>query len=201
MHDIPVDLTPSDGRFRRWGRGAAAVILLSLGVGSATAAFSVVSRIVPHGAPSVSCETTIDYTSDPSSAMSAGIPSQAQLRETISDAYQTSYEAAGDVVGTLADVSMDTEDAGEGPMAIVAAVALGLLVLCTRGAATLLVVPRTTMFVAGTALGALAIASMLVATFGLPGIGLRAAAFAAAVALLAVRHARASYVSPRRPQN
>lgn len=199
MHDSLCDLTSIDHHFRGWGRTAAAIVLLSLGVGAVTAAFTLGNGIMPNGESFVSCETVSDYASDPTSALSAGIPSRAKLRETVTDAYLTSYEAAGDAVGSLADVSVAADDLGERPIAaIVAAAALALLVLCTRMAARLIPVSQTTTIVAGATLGALSIASLLIAMFGLPAIGLQAIAFAVAVTLLAVRHARASHGSPER---
>ena len=63
MHNILDDLSQRDLRLGGWARSVVALLLLSLGVGVTTAAFTLVNRVMPHGAPFVSCETAIDFTS------------------------------------------------------------------------------------------------------------------------------------------
>ena len=182
----------------RRGSTAIAVLLLSLGVGASTAAFTVVNRVMPHSAPFVTCETTIEYSGDfstmPTSTPTLNVPAPGELQERISDAYQTSYEAAGDAMDSWSDAAGDVGDVGDvgGRVlaVLLAAGALALLVVCTRGASRALATSRASVLFAGVALGALPVAALLASAFGLPAMGFRAVAFAVTVSLVAAYWAR-----------
>lgn len=170
MQNILCDAT-SRGFGLRSGLGFAALatMLLSFGVGAATAAFTLMNDLAPHPAPYVACETMLQLSSDPFAHESAGIPLAAAVQESISNA--------------------DNLDVP--PLApLFAAGALAMLVACARGAARMLAAPRETSIAAGSAIGALFVSAMLIDVFGLPAMGLRAVAFAICVSMLAVRFAR-----------
>ena len=206
MHNILCDPTkPARPLVNRRGSTAIAVLLLSLGVGASTAAFTLVNGVMPHSAPFVTCETTVEYTSDLSSVPTLNVPAPGELQSRISDAYETSYEAAGDAVdavdawsdvaGQVGDVG-DVGDVGGRVLAVMlAAGALALLVACTRGAAWALATPRASSLFAGVALGALPIAALLTSVFGLPALGFRAIAFGVTVSVVAAYWARAEHKS------
>ena len=71
-----------------------------------------------------------------------------------------------------------------------AAGALAMLVACVRGAAHVMAEPRAPAISAASAPGALVVSAMLINTFGLPAMGLRAVAFAICVSMVAARFAR-----------
>lgn len=168
-----------------------AVLLLSLGVGASTAAFTLVNGVMPHSAPFVECETMVEYSSEPSMASTLVVPAPGELQERISDAYATSYEAAGDAVSSWSDVAGVL---GERGVAVtLAAGALALLVACTRRAARLLDASRAPMIAAGAALGALPVAALIASLLGLPALGFRAIAFAVTVSMLAAHFARVAH--------
>ena len=212
MHNILCEPSkPARRLVNRRGSTTIAVLLLSLGVGASTAAFSLVNGVMPHSSPFVTCETTIEYTGDLASMPpmpSLHVPPPAELQERISDVYQTSYEAAGDAVDSWSDVAGDVRDASEvGGLSdlgdvggrivavLLGAGALVLLVACMRGASRALATPRTSTFFASVALGALPVAALLVSGFGLPALGLRAITFAMAVSVVAAYSAIAKQKS------
>jgi hypothetical protein len=119
-----------------------ATVLLSFGVGAATAAFTLLNAASPHSPPHVACATLLD--------LSGALP--------------------------LAP--------------LFAAGALAMLVACARGAARVLAEQRAPAIEAASALGALFVSAMLIDAFGMPAMGLRAAAFAICVSMLAARFAR-----------
>jgi len=187
MHNSLCDRPRPAGHFiNRRGATAIAVLLLSLGVGASTAAFTLVNGVMSHSAPFVTCETTVEY--------AGGLPSVPALSVArISDAYETSYEAAGDAVDAWSDAASDV---GEGvfPVMLIGG-ALALLVACARGAARTLAAPRASMLVAGVALGALSVAALLASAFGLPALGMRAVAFTVSVSVVAAFWVRAERTS------
>jgi hypothetical protein len=189
MHNIPCDVTQRSSALRGgWGFTAMATVLLSLGVGATTAAFTLMNGVAPHSAPFVDCETMLQISGDPSTALSASIPSPAELEEQMSEAYETRYEVPGDAAGSWSDVAVDM---GGRPFApLFAAAALALLVACARGAASLLATPPGFLAHAGSVLGALFVAASLIKVFGLPALGIRAIVFAIGVSLAAARFAR-----------
>jgi hypothetical protein len=144
--------------------------------------------VASHSAPFVNCETMLQISGDPSTSLGASIPSSAELQEQVTKSYQTSYEAAGDPVGSSSDVS---DMLGQRPLApLFAAGALALLVACARGAASLLAAPPGFLAHAGSMLGALLVAALLINVFGLPALGVRAIAFAIGASLVAAKFAR-----------
>ena len=209
MHNISyTPIAPRRRLLNRRGSTAIAVLLLSLGVGASTAAFTLLNGVMPHSAPFVTCETTIEYTGDqsgmPARLASLTVPPTAELQDRLSDAYQTSYEAADDAVsswsdaagqvGELGDVA-DASDVGGRILAVlIGAGALALLVACTRGAARALTASRSSVLFAVVALGALPVAALLASALGLPALGVRAIAFMLTVSVVAAYAARAGRV-------
>ena len=169
MHNCPCE-TQKAARPLRSCRGSTtlAVLLLSLGVGASTAAFTFANGVMPHSAPFVVCETTMGYASDFPGSLALSVPI-----------------TAGDI-----------GDAGARVLAmILAAGALALLVACTRRAARALAAPRADALIGGAALGALAVAALIGGAFGLPALGLRAVAFGVTVSMVAAHAARAEWKS------
>jgi len=189
MHNNLCEPTDSARRLvNRRGSTVIAVLLLSLGVGASTAAFTLVNRVMPHSAPFVTCETTVEYAGGLSDVPTLSVPAPGELQDRVSDAYQTSYEAAGDAVDAWSDAAGEI---GARVLAVVlAAGALALLVACTRVAARTLATTRASALFAAVALGALPVAALLANTIGLPALGLRAVAFALTVSVVAAYWAR-----------
>jgi len=167
-----------------------AVLMLSLGVGATTAVFSVADSVMPRSAQYVACETTMAFKSDEPGVELASLPSREELRDRVADAYQTSYESAGDAIGDIPDIM---DGFGERFMlAMFGTAAIAILIACTRGASRLLDSPGATMVAAATTMGALAIAALSLRALHLPMPGLRALAFALCISVLAVHFARAA---------
>ena len=145
-----------------------ATVLLSLGVGAATAAFTLLSAESPHAAPFVACETMLQLSGTSFAYESGDMRSADQVADAV----------AGDLHGlSLAP--------------LFAAVALAVLVACAHGAARMLAEPRVPA-VAAVSAGALLVSATLLSAFGLPSLGLRAVAFAICVSMLAARFARSA---------
>lgn len=191
MQNIPSNPASTAPQLRnRRGVATMAVLLLSIGVGATTAVFSVADRVMPRSAPYVTCETTMAFKSDDPSVVLASLPSREELRDRVAEAYQTSYESAGDAIGDLPDVM---DDFGERfTLAMFGAAAIAILIACTRGASRLLDSPGATMVTAGTTMGALAIATLSLRALHLPMVGVRTIAFALCISALAVLFARAA---------
>jgi hypothetical protein len=202
MHNFPCERPNAASRLvNRRGSTTLAVLLLSLGVGASTAAFTVLNGAMPHSAPFVTCETTIEYTVDhasmPASMPMLNVPTPAETQERISDVYQTSYEAADDAVDSWSDAAeqVGDEDVVGSPVlaSLLGAGALVLLLACTRGAARALANSPATALYIGVALGALAVAGLLASVFGLPALGARAVSFMLAISAVAAFRARRGY--------
>ena len=192
-----------------------ATVLLSFGVGAATAAFTLVNDLAPHAAPYVACETMLQLSSGPPHEVvsdtisvvtsrfareSADIPSADVIQERVAESYraayessyQARYEAAGKAAGAWSSM---TDDLDGRPLApLFAAGALAMLVACARGASRMLAAPHSPAVAAVSAIGALLVSAMLIDVLGLPAMGLRAAAFAICVSMLAVRFARTARI-------
>ena len=198
MENIPCEVSSrGSGAGSRWGFAALATVLLSFGVGAATAAFTLVNDLAPHAAPYVACETMLQLSSGPPHA---DIPSADMIQERVAESYraayessyQARYEAAGNVAGAWTSM---TDDLDGRPLApLFAAGALAMLVACARGAARMLATPHSPAVAAVSAIGALLVSAMLIDVLGLPAMGLRAAAFAICVSMLAVRFARTARI-------
>jgi hypothetical protein len=197
MQEILCDVSSSgSGRGGSWALTMLAAVLLSFGVGAATAAFTLMSADSEHAAPFVACETMLQLSSSPSAHPSENIPSADEVQARVSEAYratyesgyQARYEAAGDAVSSWSD-AMDDLD-GQSLAPLVAAGALTILVACARGAARMLAEPRGPALALASAAGALFVSAMLISAFGLPAMGLRAVAFAICVSMLAARFTR-----------
>ncbi|HEV7704713.1 MAG TPA: hypothetical protein VGO46_10495 [Gemmatimonadaceae bacterium] len=204
MHNILCEpIKPARRLVNRRGSTVIAVLLLSLGVGASTAAFTLVNGVMPHSAPFVTCETTVEYTGDlasmPAMTPAINVPAPGELQERISDAYATSYEAAGDAVDSWSDAAGEVVALGDVGSRIFAVLlgagALALLVTCTRAASRALATPRASTLFAGVALGALPVAALLASALGLPALGFRAIAFAMTVSVVAAYSARAEQKS------
>ena len=194
MHNNLCEPTDSVRRLvNRRGSTAIAVLLLSLGVGASTAAFTLVNRVMPHSAPFVTCETTVEYTGGFSNVPTLSVPAPGELQDRVSDAYQTSYEAAGDAVDAWSDAA--GEIGGRVLAVALAAGALALLVACTRAAARSLAATSASALFAAVALGALPVAALLANAIGLPALGFRAVAFALTVSVVAGYWARSEQKS------
>jgi hypothetical protein len=191
MQNILRDDGSSVPRLRlRPGFTALAVIVLSLGVGATTALFSIVDGLMPRSAPGVSCETVMKLSSGPPVPMMVTIPSREEVRDRVSDAYETSVETAGDAIESLPDVA---DGLGQRPLlALLGAGAIVILVASTRAASRMMTSPHAPLVAIGTTVGALAVATFSLRALELPAIGLRATAFALCVSMLAVFFARVS---------
>lgn len=191
MQNLPYDHRSRAPRLRNQrGFGAMAVLMLSLGVGATTAVFSIVDYAMPQAAPHVSCETVMQFPRSPAGIAIADLPSREELRDRVSDAYETSYETAGDAIGSIPEMAGGIGERSF--LALLGAAAIALLVACTRRASRLSISPRASFMAAGTTVGALAFATLSLRALDLPAIGVRAATFALCISLLAVYFARAA---------
>jgi hypothetical protein len=191
MQILPCTPTSSAHELRnRPGFTALAVLMLSLGVGATTALFSLVDDAMPRSAATVECETVMRIAGNAPSFAIANVPSRAELRDRVSDAYQASVESAGDALDALPDTS---DVLGEpAALALLGAVAIGFLLLCTRSASRMVTSARAPQVAIGTTAGALAVATLSLRALELPAIGVRAVAFALCISLLTVWFARAA---------
>src|SRR5450432_1814957 len=106
MQNILCDHTSRASRLRnRPGFTMLAVLMLSLGVGATTAVFALVDGIMPRSTPSQPCETVMDFSSVSSNFAVAKVTSGEELRDRVSDAYQTSLESASDAIGDIPDLA------------------------------------------------------------------------------------------------
>jgi hypothetical protein len=167
-----------------------AVLMLSLGVGATTAVFALVDGIMPRSTPSQPCETVMDFSSVSSNFAVAKVTSGEELRDRVSDAYQTSLESASDAIGDIPDLA---DGVGQRPvLALLGAAALAFLLACTRAASGMIARARVPLVALGTLIGALVVASLSLRALRLPSLGFRATAFALCISLLAVYFARAT---------
>lgn len=192
MQKLPCDSESRALRLRnRPGFTALAVVMLSLGVGATTALFSLVDGVVPPSTPNVRCETAMDVASGSPGFAIANVSNGGELRDRISDAYETSIESAGDAIGAIPDVAGEL---GDRPLiALLGACALGFLVVCARGASTMIASPRAPLVAIGTTVGALMFATLSLRALDLPPIGFRSSAFALCLSLVTVWYARLAH--------
>jgi len=167
-----------------------AVLMLSLGVGATTAVFALVDGIMPRSTQSQPCETVMSFSSLQSKFAVAKVTSGEELRDRVSDAYQTSVESASDVIGDIPDLA---DEVGPRPvLALLGAAALAFLLACTRAASGMIARARAPLVALGTLSGALVVAALSLRALGLPSLGVRAVAFTLCISLLAVYFARAT---------
>lgn len=142
---------------------ALAVLVLSLGVGTATAAFSVIDGMVPHESPYPTCDTAASFGGD--RFVMVGLAGGPMLRDRVTDAYQSGIDAAGDGLETWTDVAFSLAD--RSTIIVLSAGALALLVACANAARSLYARSGLRSSGAGTervalaAIGALSIAALL----------------------------------------
>ncbi len=189
MPNTSADPKPSAPRRRtRRGSTALGVLLLSLGVGSATALFGFVDAVLPHSTPIAACETMSEMSGGAPSFAMAQIPTGAELKDRVSDVYEAGVDNATDAIDSIPDLA---DGLGERAMlGGLGVAALALLLTCTRLASRLIASTSTAALAAATALGALALALLSAHELALPAIGPRAIAFAFSISLLAVYFAR-----------
>jgi hypothetical protein len=200
MQDILCDVSPTvSGRGSSWGLTILATVLLSFGVGAATAAFTLMSAQSQHATPFVACETMLQLpgsrfaqvSGDNRSADEVANEVQARVadayRVSFASSYDLRYEAAGDAVSSWPNAIDDLDGRSLAPL--LAAAALAVLVACVRGAARMLAESRAPAVAAVSAAGALLVSASLIGVFGLPSMGLGAVAFTICVSVLAARFA------------
>jgi hypothetical protein len=191
MQNLPYDHTSRAPRLRNQrGFAAMAVLMLSLGVGATTAAFSIVDYAMPTASTYVSCETMMEAPGNQSAVRIADLPSRAELRDRVSDAYETSYESADDAIGAIPEMASSLGE--RSLLELLGAAAVALLVACTRAASRRITAPRASLMAAATTVGALAFATLSLRALELPAIGIRAATFALCISVIAVYFACAA---------
>ncbi|HEY8793817.1 MAG TPA: hypothetical protein VIM15_02645 [Gemmatimonadaceae bacterium] len=191
MQNLLYDQTSRAPRLRNQrGFAAMAVLMLSLGVGATTAVFSIVDYAMPPASPYATCETMMEVPGEQSGDTIEVLPSREELRDRVSNAYETSYESAGDAIGALPEMASGFGE--RSVLELLGAAAVALLVACTRGASRRITSPRASLMAAATTVGALAFATLSLRALGLPAIGVRAATFALCISVLAVYFARAA---------
>ncbi|MEO7039685.1 MAG: hypothetical protein ABI446_09565 [Gemmatimonadaceae bacterium] len=189
MPNTSADLTPSAQRRRKpCGSAALGILVLSLGVGTATSLFGLVDCILPHSAPMVACQTLAEMSSGQPSFAITHLPTRAELKDRVSDVYEAGVENATDAIDSIPEVAAGL---GERAMlAVLGVAALAILLACMRLASRLITSTSTAALAAGTTLGAVALAVLSARALDLPAIGPRAIAFALCISLLAVTFAR-----------
>ncbi len=185
MQNLPYDHTSRAPRLRNQrGFAAMAVLVLSLGVGATTAAFSIVDYAMPTASTYVSCETMMEAPGNQPGVSIADLPTREELRDRVAYAYETSYESADDALGAFPEMASGLGE--RSVLELLGAAAVALLVACTRGASRCITSPRASLMAAATTVGALAFATLSLRALELPAIGIRAATFALCISVIAV---------------
>lgn len=188
----------------RWGFSALALLMLSLGMGAATAVFSVVDGFMPHSAPYPSCDAAAAFAGNSAVLFVNGPDVELELRDRVSDLYGESMDAAGDGLASWSAVAVTL--AHRALFVLLSAAALALLVACSNAARTLYArsarTPRSSaaVRVALASVGALSVAAIflrLVSTAtaadllgALPSVRLDVRAIAFAICVSALVEAR-----------
>lgn len=195
MQNFPISRTSLAPRPRnQYGFATMAVLLLSLGVGATTAAFSIVDYAMPPASSYATCETMMESPAAPRGVAMVDVPTREEIRDRVSDAYQASYESAGDAIDALPEM---VSGLGERSiLELLGAAAVALLVACTRAASKRITSPRVSIMAAATTAGALALAALSLRALELPAMGVRAATFALCISVVAVHFARTATRSP-----
>jgi len=110
-----------------------AVILLSLGIGAATAAFTVIDALMPHAAAYPSCDTVLSLGGE--RMVLIGMDGGPMLRDRVAGAYVSGVDAASDGLDEWSDEAMEAADVA--PVVVLSAAALALLVVCANAARAL----------------------------------------------------------------
>ena len=133
MQNLLYDHTSRDPRLRNQrGFATMAVLMLSLGVGATTAAFSIVDYAMPPASPYATCETMMEAQGNQSGDTIRTISGREELRDRVADAYETSYERADDAFGAIPEMASGLGE--RSILELLGAAAVALLVACTRGA-------------------------------------------------------------------
>ena len=112
--------------------GVLAALVMSLGVGGATAAFTVATAVLPHSAPTPSCDIAAP-TSFGTTAMMRDVEYDAPaIGERASDMYDAGMDVASD--GLESTLEAVGDGAGVAVVLLAGAAALALLVSCARTA-------------------------------------------------------------------
>lgn len=205
MQTLIREVTGGASRLRdRWGFSALAVLLLSLGIGATTAAFSIIDGFAPHSAHYPSCDIAASYAADSVAVIVDGPSGEPDLRGRVSGVYEASMDAAGSSVESW--VEMADAIAGKSLLVMLSAAALALLVACSNSARVLYersgraLQRSSTARVALASVGALSVAALLLrllaapvasGVFGLiPAVRLDARAIGFAICVSAVVEAR-----------
>jgi hypothetical protein len=189
MQNLLYDHTSRAPRLRNQrGFATMAVLMLSLGVGATTAAFSIADYAMPPASSYATCETIMEVSASQSAVSIADVPTREELRDRVSYAYETTYESADDAFGAIPEMASGLGE--QSVLGLLGVAAVALLVACTRGASRRITLPRASLLAAATTVGALAFATLSLRALGLPAIGLRAATFALCISVLAVYFAR-----------
>jgi hypothetical protein len=136
MQTLLQGLTSAGRRVRnQWGFSTLAMLMLSLGVGATTAAFSLIDVYMPHAARNPSCDLAAASSHDPMVVIVDAPPDAPDLHDRVSVAYESRYEAAG---ATMESWMIPVAALIDHPLlALLSAAALALLVACSNGARTL----------------------------------------------------------------
>jgi hypothetical protein len=189
MQNLLYDHTSRAPRLRNQrGFATMAVLMLSLGVGATTAAFSIVDYAMPPVSSYTTCETMMEAQGNQFGDTIRAISSREELRDRVAYAYETSYERADDAMGAIPEMASGLGE--RSVLELLGAAAVALLVACTRGASRRTTLSRSPLMIAATTVGAVAVATLSLRAVGLPAIGVRAAAFALCISVLAVYFAR-----------
>lgn len=133
MHTLPShDNGSAPGRHSRWAIRVLAALVMSLGIGFTTAAFTMATAVLPHAATTPSCDITVAYAPDNTSVMRDVEYEAPELGDRVSDAYDASMNVAND--GLESTLEAVGDGAGTAVVLLAGAAALALLVACARTA-------------------------------------------------------------------
>ena len=133
MQTLPSNDNGSVPRRRaNWAIGALAALVMSLGIGGTTAAFTMANAMLPHSAPTPSCDIAVSYASSNTTMMRDVVYEAPALGDRVSDMYDASMDVASD--GLESTLEAVGDGAGVAVMLLAGAAALALLVVCARTA-------------------------------------------------------------------
>ena len=155
------------------GFGALAVVVLSFGIGAATAAFSMIDGSMPHTESYSTCDTAASF--DGHHLVMIGMDGGPMLSERVSDVYETSFDAANDGLDVWSDAAASLGD--RSTIIVLSAAALALLVACANAARSVYARSGRSCEGAGTqrvalvAIGALSFAALLLRLASTTSVG------------------------------